>query len=178
MRRTGRLALAALAAVTAGCEVGSQGGGGGGLRETLGLAAPPPDEFLIVSRAPLQTPPDLRALPPPQPGAPSRVEVNPATRAQAALAGAGSAGVAAQASQGEQALLAASGAGAADPAIRQELAADPAAGERRFGLTTFLGRAIDQSPPGQASERLDPTEEAERLRQQGVSAPVPPPPAP
>jgi hypothetical protein len=170
-----RITLAALAAATAGCEIGSQNAGGGSFRETIGLAAPPPDEFLVVSRAPLQIPPDLRALPTPQPGAPSRVEINPLAKAQAALAGAGASGSAPAPSRGEEGLLAAIGAAEADPAIREALAAQPVEGQRRFGLTTFLGRTIDQSPPGTPSERLDPREEAERLRREGLASPVPPP---
>src|SRR3546814_10759236 len=45
----------------------------GGFRENLGLTKQSPDEFRVVSRAPLTLPPDYN-LRPPAPGAPRRSE--------------------------------------------------------------------------------------------------------
>jgi hypothetical protein len=173
-RRSGRgagLARAGLLVLAvAGC------GGAEKFRDAVGLNTPPPDEFLVVSRAPLQMPPRLDALPPPQPGAPSRVDPNPKAQAQAALAGRPVPQGAAP-SGGEQALLAA--AGPADPAVRGAIRAETAATrpERRFGLDSFFGFPINQNP-GAPTDRLDPREEAERLRTTGAAVPVVPPDAP
>ena len=51
---------------------------------TLGLDPAPPDEFTVVSKAPLTIPPDFN-LRPPKPGAARPQEQTPTTRAQAAL---------------------------------------------------------------------------------------------
>lgn len=151
------------------------GCGGGDLRQSMGLVTPPPDEFLVVARRPLEMPPDLAALPPPQAGAPSRVEPNPALDAQAALGLSPRAAseVPAAASRSEAALLAAAGAEAADGDIRERLGAEAPAPERRFGLDTLFGIPIVQDPQAEA-ERLDPAAEARRLREAGLPAPLPP----
>jgi hypothetical protein len=172
-------ATAALLAL-AGCEVGSQTGaqdGRGGFRQAVGLEAPPPDETLVVARRPLVVPPDFDTLPPPRPGAPSRVERDPQAEAQAALLGGApsSPPPSAAPSTGEAALLAATGADAADPSIRQTVIAETPEPDRRFGLTSFLGRPIPN--PAIEAERLSPVEEAERLREQGLPAPAPEPDA-
>jgi hypothetical protein len=158
--------MAGLAALTAGC--------GNNWRESVGLEVPAPDEFLVVSREPLQLPPSLDTLPPPQPGAPSRVERDPQQRARAALAGTGAAAAPAQ-SAGETALVAR--AGPADPTIRTQLREEAQPGERRYGLDSFLGFEIVQDPEAQGSP-LQPGAEAERLRAAGTAAPVPPPQQP
>lgn len=165
------LILLALAGVTA-C--------GSSSREAIGLRVPPPDEFLVVSRKPLTLPADMTALPTPRPGAPSRVDPDPVAEAQAALTGVAPSAVASAApTAGERALLGAAGAAGADPAIRETLVAEAPVPERRFGLDSFLGFPIDQTLGAADAERLSPTEEAERLRAQGVVAPIPPtPPTP
>jgi hypothetical protein len=152
----------------------------GSSREAIGLRVPPPDEFLVVSRKPLTLPADMTALPPPRPGAPSRVDPDPVAQAQAALTGVAPTAVASAApTAGEQALLGAAGAAAPDPAIRQTLVAEAPVPERRFGLDSFLGFPIDQTMGAGDAERLSPTEEAARLREEGVVAPIPPaPPTP
>jgi hypothetical protein len=177
MRHFGRVicrgaAIAAAALALAGCSVGSSGNSGGGFRETLGLVAPPPDPFLTVARAPLQMP-QTRALPTPQPGAPSRVEPDPARAAQTALLGAPVPGPAAAPTAGEGALLAAAGADAADPSIRETIVAEAPAPQRRFGLDSIFGIPIVQDPDAEA-QRVRAEEEAARLRAMGLSAPTPP----
>lgn len=95
--------------------------GGGGLKDALGYGKDAPDEFAVVTKAPLVIPPDF-ALRPPQPGAPRPQEMNmqPSVTAQAALTGDDSDAVSVPAtgSAGEQALLAQTGATEADPRIR------------------------------------------------------------
>ena len=101
--------------------------GGGGLKDALGYGKDAPDEFSIVTKAPLVIPPDF-ALRPPQPGAPRPQEANmqPSVAAQAALTGGAAGGTAAPAGEtaGEQALLQQTGATEADPRIRQVVNAE------------------------------------------------------
>lgn len=146
---------------------------GGEFRRTVGLDAPPPDEFLVVSRRPLAMPSDLETLPPPQPGAPSRVDPDPSAQAQGALAGRPASRPAAP-SPGEAALAAR--VGEAEPDIRERTTAELPAPQRRFLFDSLFGYEFEQDP-GVADERLDPAEEARRLREQGVAAPTPPEPA-
>ena len=83
-RRTARLrgggsvtAAAVALALLAGCS---------GVREELGLVPKPPDEFSVVSKAPLVMPPDFQ-LRPPQPGAGRPNEAPPTGQARQALTG-------------------------------------------------------------------------------------------
>ena len=188
-----RWAIPVAALALAACSAGS-GDQGGGFRQSVGLDVPPPDPFLTISRAPLQLPPDMTALPPPRPGAPSRVEPDAEAAALAALApppppaaaepaAAAPVAVASRApaprapTPGETALLSAAGADRADPDVRRQIVAEAPEPERRFGLDSFLGFEIQQDPDA-APERLDPREESRRLRQGGLTTPVPPPEAP
>ncbi|MBJ7417308.1 MAG: DUF3035 domain-containing protein [Niveispirillum sp.] len=84
-----------------------------------------PDEFMVVSRAPLEVPPDF-SLRPPQPGSPRPQEMERDTRSQSSVFGASGAGSAAlvdprtnpKQTSGEGALLAQAGADGASPDIR------------------------------------------------------------
>ncbi|MFZ5671187.1 MAG: DUF3035 domain-containing protein [Pseudomonadota bacterium] len=89
----------------------------GGCQSTskaLGIAKVTPDEFRVVTKAPLVVPPDY-ALRPPAPGEPRPQELQPESAARAALAGQAAA---AQRSDGERLLVARAGADKADPLIR------------------------------------------------------------
>ncbi len=57
MRQRLILSLAAMGVVLSGCD---------DVRKTLGLERDPPDEFAVVSRAPISLPPDFNTLPTPQ----------------------------------------------------------------------------------------------------------------
>jgi hypothetical protein len=163
----GFLIIAALAPALAGCS------GSGNFRQTVGLEAPAPDEFLVVARGPLQAPPDFTALPPPQPGAPSRTDPDPRLAAQAALSGVGATGgVSAAPSAGEQSLVAALAPEGAPSDIRATVAAERTTPPRRFGLDSLFGVPIVQDP-AQDAERLRAEQEAERLREAGKPAPSP-----
>lgn len=78
------------------------------------LAPVVPDEFRVVTRAPLVLPPDY-ALRPPTPGEPRPQELQPETAARAALLGPNSVTTA---SAGEKLLLAKTGADKTDPNIK------------------------------------------------------------
>ncbi len=115
------MAVAALLIATgfgvAGCSIGTKGKGT--LRETLGLDKNAPDEFAVVTKAPLVVPPNYDLRPPQKGAAPlSRVDPRLAAR-ESVFGGAGS--KARGASRGESALLDEIGTASADPNIRRRL---------------------------------------------------------
>lgn len=83
-------------------------------RKALGMNKVTPDEFRIVTKAPLVVPPDY-ALRPPAPGEPRPQELQPESAARTALLGQREAEVR---SDGEKMLVAKAGADKADPLIR------------------------------------------------------------
>ena len=91
-----------------------------------GAAKSPPDEFVILTKAPLIIPPDYN-LRPPQLGAPDRNQLAPAEQARSLLftqnPEAAAAALGPEYSAGERALLARSGAVNADPSIRRAVSA-------------------------------------------------------
>lgn len=97
------------------------------VRNVVGGDKAPPDEFAVVSKAPLIMPPDYN-LKPPKPGAPPLNQVSPTESAQAALYNTDPKTVATTItgnySEGEKMLLAQAGAAAATNSIRQQIAAD------------------------------------------------------
>ncbi|MDO8296110.1 MAG: DUF3035 domain-containing protein [Caulobacter sp.] len=82
--------------------------------KALGIAKVTPDEFRVVTKAPLVVPPDY-ALRPPAPGEPRPQELQPESAARTALAGQAAG---AQRTDGERLLVARAGADKADPLIR------------------------------------------------------------
>jgi hypothetical protein len=83
-------------------------------RKALGMTKVVPDEFRVVSKAPLVVPPDY-ALRPPAPGEPRPQELQPESAARTALLGKREA---ADRTPGEQLLVAKAGGEKADPLIR------------------------------------------------------------
>jgi len=104
------------------------------LREAAGITKDPPDEFAVVTKAPLIMPPDFN-LHPPKPGAPPLNQQSPTDAAQAAMYSnaddphAVAAAIPGDYSQVEKLFLAQSNAAGADHNIRREIAADNAASE-------------------------------------------------
>jgi hypothetical protein len=82
--------------------------------KALGMNKVTPDEFRVVTKAPLVVPPDF-ALRPPAPGQPRPQELQPESAARTALLGARESQVR---SDGEKILVAKAGAEKADPLIR------------------------------------------------------------
>lgn len=159
--RTARLPLAAVAAFLMllplyGC---------GSPREALGLDKQSPDEFAVVTRAPLSLPPDY-GLRPPKPGAqrPQEETVNQSARAilvrDVAVAPSGNLP---DSTAGERALLTAAGALNPDPTIRQKVNRDSSilAGEDD-GFIDSLIFWQDRPEPGTV---IDADKEARRLRE-------------
>ena len=98
------------------------------VREATGVAKLAPDEFTVLTKAPLIVPPDYN-LRPPQPGAADRNLSSPADMARDALfqqqdAATAAARLGQDYSEGERMLLARTGASLADPTIRQQIRID------------------------------------------------------
>jgi Protein of unknown function (DUF3035) len=160
------LALLTIPLVLSACS-------GGSVQRALGLNKRSPDEFAVVSRAPLIVPPDFE-LRPPRPGE-ARPEVGTTSdqaRARlldqssvsaASLDRSGAPPAASSAtSAGQQALLQEAGAGASDPGIRQTIA------EENQSLAAVEGdlftRLLQWREPVKLGATVDAPAEAERLR--------------
>ena len=136
------------------------------VRRSIGLDRTSPDEFAVVSRAPLTIPPDLR-LPAPRPGAPRPTEPSPQATAAAAVFGTPArtraAAAAVPTSPAEAVLLSKAGADRADPQIRtkvdQETTALIVADRRWIDSLLFWQK---QEPPYTV---VDPAKETQRLRE-------------
>ena len=134
---------------------------GDDITRSFGLVRDAPDEFEVTTRAPLSMPPDF-TIRPPRPGAPRPQEQSSATAAesalvpQAALATSG-AGL----TPGQEALISQAGP-AAPPNIRQRVEAEASLETPDRGLTD---RLMFWKPPPQPGIVVDPSKEAQRIRQ-------------
>ncbi|MEM9047717.1 MAG: DUF3035 domain-containing protein [Pseudomonadota bacterium] len=148
------------------------------LLRTAGLRQPPPDEFLVVERKPLEIPGSLTSLPLPDPEGINRVDPQPREEVTSLLSGDATLpqrSAEGPLSPGEAALLALSGEDAVEPEIRATLQSedrDLVASGRIYGLDTFFG--VPTNDPYR-QEVLDPFTEVERLRAEGVQTPAAPP---
>jgi hypothetical protein len=115
---TGMATFVALAFALSGCDT---------IRSAAGITKQTPDEFAVVTKAPLVIPPDYN-LRPPKPGAVPTNQTSPTGAAQAALYGNDDASnpdsVAGNYSEVEKTLLAQAGAANPDHSIRQQIASD------------------------------------------------------
>ncbi|HYH38665.1 MAG TPA: DUF3035 domain-containing protein [Azospirillum sp.] len=152
------LGLALLALALTGCS---------DARRAIGLDRNAPDEFAVVSRAPLTLPPDMR-LTAPRPGALRPQEATPTQLAASSVFGGASrtgapakAANKAPASQGEAALL--TKAGPADPGIRSRVDEETSAlivADKRW-----IDRLLFWQKQEQPYEIVDPKKESQRLRE-------------
>jgi hypothetical protein len=154
-------------------------GGCSDFRRALGVEKVIPDEFAVVSRAPLAIPPDY-SLRPPQPGAAPSQDVAAQDRARDAVFRAGPQQAslpppATERSPGEGVLLKKAGAPSADPAIREHVSDDTALNpESQRGFVDKLLFWRKSGPPA-SNEVVDPNKEAERIKQaQAAGTPVAP----
>jgi hypothetical protein len=138
-------ALVTTALIAAAGLAGCQSAG-----KALGMSKVTPDEFRVVTKAPLVVPPDF-ALRPPAPGQPRPQELQPESAARTALLGAREAQVR---SDGEKILVAKAGAEKADPLIRyvvDDEFGDIAHKDKSFADRVMFWRgdkpAADQSTP-------------------------------
>jgi hypothetical protein len=143
-------------------------------REALGLNKKSPDEFAVVTKAPLVLPPEF-GLRPPEPGAPRPQDIQARDRAQAALGGrtvtspltSAQRNPTSSVSAGEAALLQQARATSVDPDIRRKVNEDFTQLAERD--RSFVDRLIfwqEAEPPGLA---VDPVKEAQRLRENAAT---------
>jgi hypothetical protein len=134
------------------------------LRDSAGMGKSAPDEFAVLTKAPLVIPPDFN-LKPPRPGAAPTNQVDPTDAAQSALFGDTPAAAAGNVSASEQVLLSNAKIASADPAIRQHLASDR---EHMLGADdSFTNQVLFwQKPTSDAGTPVDADQEARRLGEQ------------
>ncbi|MGE0741288.1 MAG: DUF3035 domain-containing protein [Hyphomonadaceae bacterium] len=142
--------MAVLAAATAASGCAS-------VQRAIGATKVSPDEFRVVSQAPLTLPPDYN-LRPPRPGEPRPQELEPDAEARAALFGQD---VGANASVGERTLIVSAGAEAADPNIRDTIDYESQGVVRRS--EGFVDRLLAFGNGSSATAPLNADEEARRL---------------
>jgi hypothetical protein len=136
-------------------------------RNALGVTKVTPDEFRVVTKAPLVVPPDF-ALRPPAPGKPRPQELQPESAARTALLGQREGEAR---SDGEKMLVAKAGADKADPLIRyvvDDEFGDVAHKEKTFADRVMFWRADKPATPapqalGDTTAPIDPAAEAERI---------------
>ena len=149
------LALGGLALMLAGCQ---------SIREAAGITKEPPDEFAVVTKAPLVIPPDFN-LRPPKPGASPTNQVDPTTAAQIALTGDDpkliAAGMPKTYSDEEKLLLAKAGAASADHSVRQQIQADNKQMEASY--ESFTDKVLFRGPEPDQGKPVDANAEAERI---------------
>lgn len=144
----------------------------GSFQEELGLTKQPPDEFRVVSRAPLSIPPNY-TLATPAPGTPRPQEGTPTDQARTAVFGTnqGGSALASGSDSGEQAFLNAAGADEADPQIRQVVDAETRS--LNSESSSFIDALIFWQDEGQPGVVVDPAKEAQRIKEnQALGRPV------
>jgi len=150
------VAMIAAAAAASGCA---------SVNRALGTARTAPDEFRVVTQAPLTLPPDY-SLRPPRPGEQRPQELEPSDNARAALFGQE---IAPGASQGERALVANAGAEAVDPNIRDTIDYESQGVVRRNEdfvdrLLAFGGSSAPAAAPLNAEEEAARLQRDEQIR--------------
>lgn len=139
----------------------------GSTKQALGLTKVTPDEFRVVTKAPLVVPPDY-ALRPPAPGEPRPQELQPESAARTALLGQRAAEAR---SEGEKLLAAKAGADKADPLVRfvvDDEFGDVAHKDRSFADTVMFWRkdrptAAPVAAGADTAAPVDAAAEAQRL---------------
>ncbi len=150
------IAVLAAAATASGC---------GTVSRIVGAGKQSPDEFRVVTQAPLTLPPDY-SLRPPRPGEARPQELDADAEARAALFGE-EVGVAA--TQGERAFVGAAGADAVDPSIRDQIDYEGQGVVRRSEgfvdrLLAFGGSGAAPSTPINAEAEAERIERDEAIR--------------
>lgn len=159
MRSPPRLAAAFIAAALplAGCD---------SLNRALGTEKVVPDEFAVVSRAPLAIPPDY-ALRPPRPGASPTQETTPTEQAKQTIFRAGdqepTVPGADKLSPGENLLLQQAHAGDAAPDIRETITKEARASQGPVD-ESFVDKLMVWKTPDYTQDVIDPNQEAQRLK--------------
>ncbi|MBY3752310.1 DUF3035 domain-containing protein [Azospirillum formosense] len=155
------LGLALVALALTGCT---------DVRRSIGLDRTSPDEFTVVSRAPLTMPPSLARLPEPRPGAPRPQDATSSAVAAASVFGgssrttAAAAAAAAGHTAGESALIAQAGAkGGIEPGIRNKV--DQETTQLVVADKSWIDSVLFWQTQEQPYEVVDPKKENQRLRE-------------
>jgi Protein of unknown function (DUF3035) len=155
-RQFALIAVVAAATAASGCA---------SLSRAVGATKTTPDEFRVVTQAPLTLPPDYN-LRPPRPGEPRPQERDADAEARAALFGDE---IGRAASSGERSFVNAAGAGAVDPGIRDTIDFEAQGVVRRNegfvdNLLAFGGSGAPRAAPLNAEEEARRLEEDESIR--------------
>jgi hypothetical protein len=143
------VAILAAATAASGCS---------SMSRAIGASRSSPDEFRVMTHAPLTLPPDYN-LRPPRPGEARPGESDPSSEARAALFGDN---VGQSASQGERAFISAAGASTAEDNIRDQIDYEAQGVVRRN--EGFVNRLLSfGGSSGPAAAPLNPEEEQRRL---------------
>src|ERR1051325_5471687 len=169
-KRVRRILFAAAIAGGAFSAAGCQS-----IRSAAGLTHEPPDEFAVVTKAPLIIPPDYN-LKPPKPGIAPLNQVSPTQSAEAALYSGDPKAVASTIggaySEAEKMLLAQTGAASVSDSIRQQIAADNS--NQQSADESFTDQLLFGSSAGTGDAPLDADAEKARLDAARARTPVPP----
>ncbi len=151
--------------VVAGCAAAVSLNACSGAKRAFGMEKVVPDEFTVVTKAPLVLPPDY-SLRPPQPGAPSPAFIEPKINAEAALFGReGQLSDNAQGyTGGEVSLLDTTGGSGANPDIRKVLNAETASLIEKDN--SIADKILFWQEPADDASVIDAKAEAERLKNQ------------
>lgn len=152
------------------------------IREATGAAKQQPDEFAVLTKAPLVLPPDYN-LRPPQPGAASRNEPDPDDEARAALFQDQATllnQLGTNYSDGEKVLLTKTNALTVDPNIRREVNADAGQDDQGPAFTdkVLFGQAAAAPAAAQPAAQVAPAQSAPAQTAPAMPAPAMPGPAP
>jgi len=152
-----------------GLIIGALGlGGCENAKEVIGLTKQAPDEFAIVTRAPLSIPPQY-GLRPPKPGAARPQETTPTSKARSILLrnsgqkGQADATASGKFSSGEAAFLKRAGALNPDPSIRQQVNIESSA--LADADKSVLRKVIFWQKPEEPGKIIDARKESRRIRQ-------------
>ncbi len=149
------LGLALVALALTGCS---------DVRRSIGLDRTSPDEFTVVSRAPLTLPPSLTRLPEPRPGAPRPQDSTSAAVAATIFGGSSRAAATGGATVGEAALIAQAGAkGGIEPGIRNKV--DQETTQLVVADKSWIDSLLFWQTQEQPYEIVDPKKESQRLRE-------------
>lgn len=140
---------------------------GGSVKDSLGLTKKAPDEFSVVTRAPLSVPPDY-TLRPPRPGTARPMEISTKDQARQTVFGVSdvdkATGNATVSNNNAGGFLSKVGADNANPNIRDVIDTESPTDNR----TTAEKLLFLKSKKDAEGDPIDPTEEYERLKEEGV----------
>ena len=134
-------------------------------KKAIGLERTAPDEFVVVSRAPLTVPPDMQSLPRPNPGAVRPQEGTTSSQAAAAVFGKQTAKQRqnAAAGSGQQALVSKAGGKGVDPDVRRKV--EQETNQMIVADKSWVDNLLFWRKPSEPTSVVDPKKEAQRLRE-------------